>query len=191
MSQKLVILSAPSGAGKTTVAHHLMQSDLNLAFSISACSRAKRAKETDGIDYYFLDAWEFRQRIVNGDFLEWEEVYPDHYYGTLKAEVQRLLREGKNVLFDVDVKGGLNVKKFYGSQALSIFIMPPSIEVLHERLLKRSSDGPELIRMRIEKASEEIAFAPQFDQILINHDLDQTLHDAYTMVKAFLDADSE
>ncbi len=184
---KLIILSAPSGAGKTTVARHLLASALNLGFSVSACSRPKREKEADGVDYHFLTADQFRKKIEEGAFLEWEEVYPDHFYGTLRAEVDRLSGLGHHVLFDVDVNGGLNIKKHYGNRALSVFIMPPSLEVLRERLEKRSSDSPEKIWMRLEKAQIEMSQANLFDRIVVNKELEQTLHDAFLLVKKFLD----
>jgi len=138
---KLIIFSAPSGAGKTTIVHHLLKSGLDLQFSISAASREKRKNEIDGKDYYFIPADEFRKKIENNEFLEWEEVYKDHYYGTLKSEVERIWSEGLHVIFDVDVVGGMNIKKYYGDRALSVFVMPPSVKHLEERLRKRSTDS--------------------------------------------------
>jgi guanylate kinase len=149
---RLIIISAPSGAGKSTLVRYLLTQDLNISFSISATSRKPRGEEKNGVEYYFLSPGEFRERINNNEFLEYEEVYPDRYYGTLKSEVDRILEEGFNVIFDVDCIGGLNIKKIYGEQALSIFIMPPSIEVLRERLEKRGTDSPKVIEGRLAKA---------------------------------------
>ena len=183
---KLIILSAPSGAGKTTIAKALLSADLNLEFSISACSRQKRAGEIDGKDYFFLNPGEFKARIEKGEFLEWEEVYPDHFYGTLKSEVQRIWGQNHNVLFDIDVFGGRKIKQIYGNQALALFIQPPNIDTLIERLNSRSSDPPEKIAMRINKATEELEFAQFFDHSIINDELDQAISEALDYIKPFL-----
>lgn len=183
---KCVILSAPSGAGKTTIARHLLNAGLNLEFSITACSRSMRTGETDGVDYYFMTTGEFRKRVIAGEFLEWEEVYPDHFYGTLKSEIKRIQAKGHRVLFDVDVVGGLNIKKIYKDQALSVFISPPSVEALKERLEKRATDSPEKIQLRLDKAKTEMARAPEFDAIIVNDNLEDALAKAEKLVKEFL-----
>ena len=182
---KLVIFSAPSGAGKTTIVKHLLSVNDDLEFSISATSRAPRITETNGVDYYFLSEKEFRNKINNNEFLEWEEVYPGIYYGTLKSEVERIRDKGKHVVFDVDVAGGTNIKKFYGEEALAVFIQPPSIEELQLRLIRRSTDAPEIIRKRVEKAAYEMTFSPNFDVILVNNDLQQALSEAEKIIKTF------
>ncbi len=186
MAGKLIILSAPSGAGKSTLVHHLLNSNLNLEFSISATSRSPRATEKDGIDYYFLSPEEFKQKIANNEFLEYEEVYPDCFYGTLRSEVDRITQKGKNVIFDVDVKGGLNIKRQFGDQALAIFVAPPNMEALKERLLKRGTETHEMIQKRIEKAAYEMSFAPQFDKIIINDDLEKAKKEIEETVRDFL-----
>ena len=187
MKPKVVIFSAPSGAGKTTEVKHLLaMPEFNLSFSISACSRKKREGEVDGKDYYFLSADEFRKKIENNDFLEWEEVYADHFYGSLKSEVDRLTAAGKNVVFDVDVKGGLNIKKYYGENALAVFVMPPSVEVLEKRLRDRSTDSEEAIRTRIDKAVYELSFSDKFDVVLVNDKLDETFAKAEKLIGDFL-----
>ena len=187
MKPKVVIFSAPSGAGKTTVVKHLLSMpEFNLSFSISACSHKKREGEVDGKDYYFLSADEFRKKIENNDFLEWEEVYADHFYGSLKSEVDRLTAAGKNVVFDVDVKGGLNIKKYYGENALAVFVMPPSVEVLEKRLRDRSTDSEEAIRTRIDKAVYELSFSDKFDVVLVNDKLDETFAKAEKLIGDFL-----
>jgi guanylate kinase len=165
MKGKLIIFSAPSGAGKTTIVRHLLEKNLNLEFSVSATSRAPRPNETNGKDYYFLTEKEFKQKIENNEFLEWEEVYKGIYYGSLKSEVERIRNLGKNVIFDVDVVGGLNIKKFYGDEALAIFVQPPSVEELRKRLISRSTETEEKIQMRIAKAEHELSFAKQFDKL--------------------------
>lgn len=182
---KLIIFSAPSGAGKTTIVKHLLKQNAALEFSISATSRAPRISETNGVDYYFLSEEEFRSKINNNEFLEWEEVYPGTYYGTLISEVERIRDKGKHVVFDVDVVGGTNIKKFYGEDALAVFIQPPSVEELKLRLIRRSTDSPEIIRKRVEKAAYEMAFSSNFDVILVNNDLQQALSEAEKIVKAF------
>lgn len=184
---KLIIFSAPSGAGKSTIVRHMLAQDLNLQFSISATSRQPRGEEQNGVEYFFLTPGEFKERIANGDFLEYEEVYPDKFYGTLKSEVDRILAEGKNVVFDIDCIGGLNVKRIYGDRALSIFVMPPSIQVLRERLEKRGTDSPEIIEGRLAKAEYEISFAPQFDLIVMNDDFDKAKEETYRAIKEFLE----
>ena len=185
-SKKLIIFSAPSGSGKSTLVQYLMQQNPNLAFSISCTSRQPRGSEKDGVEYYFLSPDEFRRRIDNDEFLEYEEVYTDKFYGTLKSEVERLCDAGKVVLFDVDVKGGINIKKFYGERALSIFVMPPSVEELSRRLHGRGTDTEEVIQTRLDKAAYEMTFAPQFDTIVVNDNLDVAKAEVLQKVKAFL-----
>ncbi len=185
---KLIVFSAPSGAGKTTLVRHLLkQKELNLAFSISAASREARDNEKDGKDYYFLGIKEFKNRIRNEDFLEFEEVYKDQFYGTLKAEVERLWALGKNVIFDIDVVGGLRLKKKFPERTLAIFVKPPSINELQIRLKKRKTETAEKIAMRVAKASTEMATAPQFDVIIKNDDLTQAKERAILIVKDFID----
>lgn len=183
---KLVIFSAPSGAGKSTIVNYLLTQNLNLQFSISATSRLPRGTEKHGTEYYFLSPEEFRGKIKEDEFLEYEEVYQDKLYGTLKSEVERILNSGGNVIFDVDVVGGCNIKRFYGDKALSIFIEPPSIEELRCRLEKRGTDSPEIIEARIAKAEQEIAFASQFDIIIINDNLEKAKEKALKVVTDFL-----
>lgn len=186
MQGKLIIFSAPSGAGKTTIVKHLLQQDLNLEFSVSATSRGMRHTETDGKDYYFLSADEFRKKIENDEFLEWEEVYPGTYYGTLKTEVERIRNKGSHVVFDVDVVGGSNIKKFYGSDALAVFIQPPSVEELRKRLVSRSTDAPEVIEKRVAKAEYELTFANKFDVIIVNDELGKACKEAEERVRNFI-----
>lgn len=183
---KLIIFSAPSGAGKSTLVRYLLAQGLNLQFSVSATSRLPRGEEKNGVEYYFLTPEEFRKRIANNEFLEYEEVYPDKFYGTLKSEVDRILGEGKNVVFDVDCIGGLNIKKIYGEQALSIFVMPPSVEVLRERLEKRGTDTPRVIESRLAKAEYEMSFAPRFDVIVCNDDFDRAKDEVLKLVSDFI-----
>ncbi|MFY8138572.1 MAG: guanylate kinase [Flavobacteriales bacterium] len=184
---KAIIFSAPSGAGKTTIVHHLLGNEaLRLSFSVSATSRPKRGHEQDGKDYYFLSSEDFLIRAKAGEFVEWEEVYKDQYYGTMKSEIERIWAEGKNVIFDVDVVGGLNLKKIFGDRALAVFVQPPSIEVLNFRLRNRSTETPEKIAMRIEKAKHEMAFAPKFDMILVNDKLPEALAQAELRVQEFI-----
>jgi guanylate kinase len=186
MKGKLIIFSAPSGAGKTTIVRHLIEKNLNLEFSVSATSRGPRPRETHGKDYYFLSAEEFKKKIKNDEFLEWEEVYNGVYYGSLKSEVERIRNLGKNVIFDVDVVGGLNIKKFYGDEALAIFVQPPSVEELRNRLKKRSTETEEKIQMRIAKAEHELSFANQFDKLINNNDLMQACREAEKIIREFL-----
>ncbi len=184
---KAIIFSAPSGAGKTTLVHHLLNNtDLQLAFSISATTRPKRSHEVDGKDYYFLQPAEFLTRAKNGEFLEWEEVYENQYYGTLRSEMDRIWSLGKHVIFDVDVIGGLNLKKIFGENALAIFVEPPSLEALQFRLRHRSTETPEKIAMRIAKAQSEMAYAPKFDTIIVNDILEDALIQSELRVTAFL-----
>lgn len=183
---KAIIISAPSGAGKTTIVHKIIGMNFGLEFSISATSRPKRGEEIDGQDYYFLSADEFKEKIKNDEFLEWEEVYPDQFYGTLKSEVDRIWSKGNHVIFDVDVIGGLNLKRYFGAKGLSLFIMPPSIEVLKERLKSRKTETEEKIQMRINKASEEISKAKEFDKVIINDDLNHALTDTRHFLEIFL-----
>lgn len=184
---KAIIFSAPSGAGKTTLVHHLLNNtDLQLAFSISATTRPKRSHEVDGKDYYFLQPSEFLTRAKNGEFLEWEEVYENQYYGTLRSEMDRIWSLGKHVIFDVDVVGGLNLKKIFGENALAIFVEPPSLEALQFRLRHRSTETPEKIAMRIAKAQSEMAYAPKFDTIIVNDILEDALIQSELRVTAFL-----
>jgi guanylate kinase len=183
---KLIIVSAPSGAGKTTIVRHLLSFPFNLAFSVSATCRKPRSNEKEGIDYYFLSAEEFKRRIECKEFLEWEEVYPGIFYGTLKKEIDRLLENGRNVIFDVDVVGGLDLKAIYKTGALAIFVSPPTLETLRERLIARSSETPEKIAVRLAKAASEMEFAQKFDVILVNDKLDVALKEAEHLVKEFL-----
>lgn len=184
---KLIVFSAPSGSGKTTIVRHLLKDDnLNLAFSISATSREKRGTEQHGKDYYFLSLKDFKQHIKNDDFLEWEEVYRDNFYGTLKSEVERLWALGKNVIFDIDVSGGLRIKRKFPEQTLAVFVKPPSIDELKIRLKKRKTESDDKINMRIAKASAELATAPLFDIIIENDNLDKALAEAEDLVGAFV-----
>ncbi len=184
---KLIIFSAPSGSGKSTIVNWLMGMEhLNLRFSISCTSRAPRGTEQHGVEYFFLTPEEFRAKILNDEFLEYEEVYADRFYGTLKAQVEKQLNEGQNVVFDVDVKGGINIKKFYGEQAMSLFIQPPSVEELRRRLVGRGTDTPEAIENRLAKAEYEMTFAPQFDHIVVNDRLDEAKAEALRLVEEFI-----
>ena len=186
MKGKLIIFSAPSGAGKTTIVKHLLGQDFNLEFSVSATSREPRKGEIDGKDYYFLSKKNFENKIEKNEFLEWEEVYPGIFYGTLKSDVERIRAQGKNVLFDVDVVGGLNIKKHYEEEALAFFVQPPSVEELKKRLQNRSTESEEKIRMRMEKAEFEMSFAERFDVVLINDKLENAFEMAKETVKEFL-----
>jgi len=184
--EKLIVISAPSGAGKTSIVHFLLKQIEVLSFSVSACSRARRKNETDGIDYHFLAVEEFQQKIKKGDFLEWEEVYKNQYYGTLKSELKRIWREGKTVIFDVDVVGGVNIKKQYSSECLSIFIMPPSLAVLEERLQKRGSESADSLQKRVTKAKGEIARSGEFDKVILNDDFVKACREAMEVIQKFI-----
>ena len=185
---KLIIFSAPSGSGKSTIVNYLMKEypELDLAFSISCTSRAPRGTERNGIEYFFLSPDEFRQKISKGEFLEYEEVYQDKFYGTLKSQVDSQANRGENVVFDVDVKGGCTIKKYYGDRALSVFIQPPSIEELRCRLEGRATDAPEVIEQRLSKAAYELTFADRFDKVIVNDDLAVAKAEAYQIVSDFL-----
>lgn len=186
MKGKLILFSAPSGSGKTTIVHHLLSKNLNMRFSISACSRKKRVNEVHGQDYFFISPDEFRKKIENNEFLEWEEVYPGHFYGTLKSEVEKLRELGHHVIFDIDVMGGLSIKKQFGKEALAVFVMPPSVKELENRLRKRNTDSEEKIAKRLEKATSEMGFAHQFDIVLLNDHLEKSLLEAEIIVGNFL-----
>lgn len=183
---KVLIVSAPSGAGKSTLVKHLLDSGMPFSFSVSATSRRPRGREKNGVEYYFLTAEEFRQKIKAGEFIEWEEVYEDHFYGTLRSEIDRIRNEGRIPLFDVDVRGGISLKKIFGDNALALFIMPPSVEELRQRLVRRGTDTPDKIDMRIEKASSEITLADRFDRIIVNDDLARACREITTLVTEFL-----
>ena len=190
MQGKLIIFSAPSDSGKSTIINKLMSEyGLRGRFSISATSRKPRGSERDGVEYYFLSEEDFRKRIGEGDFLEYEEVYPGCFYGTLRSEVDRTLAQGENVILDIDVQGGLNVKKIYGDRALTLFIQPPSIERLRERLERRGTDAPEVIERRLAKAETELSFAPKYDAIVVNDDLEEACQAAARAIEDFLTAD--
>jgi guanylate kinase len=189
MKGKAIILSAPSGAGKTTIVKHLLELDMGLEFSISACSRPPREDELDGRDYYFMSVDEFREHITRDDFLEWEEVYRDQFYGTLKSELDRIWNRNKHVIFDVDVVGGLNLKRYFGRHALAIFVKPPSMQELEKRLRQRSTDSDEMIRDRMVKAASEMEYASRFDVVLVNDDLAGTLAKGGELVRNFLAPD--
>ncbi|MDR0995890.1 MAG: guanylate kinase [Tannerella sp.] len=186
MQGKVVILSAPSGAGKSTIVRYLMGQGLHLQFSVSATNRPPRGTERQGVEYFFLSTEAFRRRIEAGDFLEYEEVYEGRFYGTLKSEVERIWQEGGHALFDIDVAGGCHLKSLYGTQALSLFIAPPNLAVLRERLEKRGTDSPEMIAQRLAKAGEEMAYAPRFDAVVVNDRLEEAQASAAALVKKFL-----
>ena len=187
---KLIVFSAPSGSGKTTIVRHLLsKTELNLDFSISAASRPPREDEVDGKDYYFLSLEDFKKKIKSDEFLEWEEVYRDNFYGTLKTEIDRIWASGKNVIFDIDVVGGLDIKHIYPEKTLAVFVKPPSIEELKIRLKKRKTEAEDKINMRVAKASIELATAPQFDFVIENNNLQKALEEAYTLVSDFVNAD--
>src|SRR5574344_1033143 len=186
MAGKLIIFSAPSGSGKSTIINYLLTKGLNLAFSVSATSRSPRGTEKDGVEYFFLTPDEFRKKITNNEFLEYEEVYTDKFYGTLKAPIEKQLQDGYNVVFDVDVVGGCNIKKYYGERALSVFIQPPSVSELRKRLEGRGTDTPEVIENRIKKAEYELGFANRFDKISIKDDLEKAKEDAVENINNFL-----
>lgn len=183
---KLVIFSAPSGAGKTTIVHHLLKVFPELEFSVSATSRPVRGDENHGSDYYFFSVDEFRKRVADGEFVEWEEVYPGQMYGTLQAEVDRIWRKGHHVIFDVDVKGGINLAKKFGERALSVFVMPPNMEALEKRLRFRATEPEEKIQMRLAKAKSELDDAVYFDTVLVNDNLEEALVRAEAIVRGFL-----
>jgi len=187
MAGKLIIFSAPSGAGKSTIVHYLLTRNLGLEFSVSATSRKPRGTEQHGKDYYYLTPEDFRQRIDNKEFIEYEEVYNDLYYGTLRSEIDRITANGNNIIFDVDVKGGLNIKKQFGERALAIFIAPPSIDELLKRLNHRGTDTPEMIAQRVGKAEYEMSFAPQFDVVVVNDDLAKAQNEAEKLVREFVE----
>ena len=183
---KAIIFCAPSGAGKTTIVRHLLAQNSDLVFSVSACSRDKRIDEKEAKDYYFLSVEAFKNKIASNDFIEWEEVYKDNFYGTLKSEIERIWGLGKHVIFDVDVEGGINLKKHFGQNALAIFVKPPTIEHLENRLKLRKTETPESIARRVGKAEIELSYAKKFDYILLNDDLEKAFVEAETLVKEFL-----
>ncbi len=187
MEPRMIIISAPSGAGKTTLVKHLLGERHDLEFSVSACSRAKRDDEEDGRDYYFLTQEEFRNKIENNEFIEWEEVYPGSFYGTLRSEVYRIWNAGRHVIFDVDVIGGLNIKKQFTNKALAVFIQPPSVEVLEQRIRKRQSDSEEKIQERVKKAAWEMTFANGFDKIIVNNEISIAKTELLNLVNGFID----
>ena len=186
MTGKLIIFSAPSGSGKSTIINYLLTQNLNLAFSISATSRPPRGTEQNGVEYFFLTPEEFKQRSADTEFLEYEEVYKDRFYGTLKSQVEKQLADGQNIIFDVDVVGGCNIKQYYGERALSVFIQPPSIEELRKRLNGRGTDSPEVIESRIAKAEFELGYAPRFDIVIVNDDLEKAKAEALKVITEFL-----
>jgi guanylate kinase len=183
---KVIIFCAPSGSGKTTIVKHLLSIDKRLAFSVSACTRKQRANEVHGKDYYFLSHEDFKQKIANNEFLEYEEVYGGNFYGTLKSEIDRIWAEGKAVLFDVDVEGGLNIKEYFGENALAIFVKPPSVEVLEDRLRFRSTETEETLKMRVDKAVHELVYESKFEHVLLNNELNEALREAENLINQFL-----
>ncbi len=185
MENKVMVFSAPSGAGKTTIVTHLLKAFNKLEFSVSATSRAPRGQEVDGKDYYFLSVKEFKKRIKNGEFVEYEEVYPGSFYGTLKSEVERIWAKGNVIMFDVDVKGGVSIKRIFGEKAFTVFIMPPSLEVMEKRLRARGTDSEEAIKTRVAKAAEEMTYAAKFDAVLVNDVLEESFEKAERLVKLF------
>ena len=187
MNGKLIIFSAPSGSGKSTIINWLMSEhkELCLAFSISCTIRAPRGTEQNGVEYFFLSPEDFKEKIANDEFLEYEEVYTDRFYGTLKSQVESQRADGQNVVFDVDVKGGFNIKRYYGDKALSIFIQPPSVDELRRRLNSRATDAPEVIEQRIARAEYELGFAPQFDRIVVNDDLEKAKAETLEIIREF------
>ena len=184
---KLIIFSAPSGSGKSTIINYLLGCNLDLAFSISATSRAPRGNEQNGVEYFFLTPDEFRAKIAKDEFIEYEEVYKDNFYGTLQSEVERIRENGMNVVFDIDVVGGVNIKNIFGNEALSMFIMPPSVEELRKRLVGRNTDNAETIEKRLAKAEYEISFADKFDKVVINDDLESAKAEALSIIKEFIE----
>ena len=185
-SGKCIIFSAPSGAGKTTIVHALLDANIGLEFSVSACSRSPRPNEVNGRDYYFLDVETFKKQIANGDFLEWQEVYTNNFYGTLRSEITRIWNQNKTVVFDVDVIGGLNLKRIFGEHALAIFVQPPTIEILEDRLRNRSTESEEKIIQRMQKAKKELAEAPKFDCIIVNDSLENAIAKSKELVLNFI-----
>lgn len=183
---KAIIFSAPSGAGKTTIVKKLLETKIPLMFSISACSRLKRGNEKDGIDYHFLSVLEFQKKIKNNEFIEWEEVYENNFYGTMKKEIEKIWESGKHVVFDVDVVGGISLKKYFGERAISIFINPPSLDILFERLTKRATDNKSSLQKRMNKAIEEIKYKDQFDKIINNDKLDIAINETVSVVENFI-----
>ncbi len=188
MKGKLIIFSAPSGSGKTTILKEVLKQRNDLEFSISACSRPPRGAEKHEVDYYFLSVEDFKQRIENNQFVEWEEVYDNRFYGTLKSELERIWAQGKHVLFDVDVVGGLNIKKMYPDQALAIFIQAPSVEILKERLIGRNTEDEENLQLRLNKAEEEMSYAPQFDKIIVNDILGEAVDNTAKIIEEFINS---
>ena len=186
MQGKAIIVSAPSGAGKTTIVKHVLATFPQLEFSISACSRQKRNNETDGFDYYFIPVEEFQKKIKNDEFVEWQEVYPESYYGTLKSELERIWSKNKVPIFDVDVYGGLNLKKYFGKEALAVFIQPPSISVLETRLRNRRTESEESLQERLRKTRQELTFALEFDRIVVNDSIENARLEMIEIVSAFL-----
>ncbi|MDR2886928.1 MAG: guanylate kinase [Bacteroidales bacterium] len=191
MTGKLVIISAPSGAGKTTIVKRLLESGLELSFSISVTTRPRRETERHGTDYFFVSAAEFRKKIDNSELVEWQEVYRDHCYGTLKSELERIWNSGRHVIFDVDVMGALNLKSIFGAEALSVFIMPPSMAELEKRLHGRGSDGCDKITMRMNKAAEEIMLAERFDKVIINDSLEKAMAEVFETVSCFINGERQ
>ncbi len=185
MENKVMVFSAPSGAGKTTIVTHLLKAFNKLEFSVSATSRAPRGQEVDGKDYYFLSVKEFKKRIKNNEFVEYEEVYPGSFYGTLKSEVERIWAKGNVIMFDVDVKGGVSIKRIFGEKAFTVFIMPPSLEVMEKRLRARGTDSEDAIKTRVAKAAEEMTYAAKFDAVLVNDVLEESFEKAERLVKLF------
>jgi len=186
MPGKLILFCGPSGSGKTTIVHHLLKNNPGLSFSISATTRPKRANETDGIDYHFLSVDDFKKKIKQDEFIEWEEVYKDRFYGTLISEIEKIWKEGKAVVFDVDVEGGLNIKKKFGDELLAVFVMPPSVDELHKRLHARETETPESLKMRVAKAEHELTYAFKFDHVLINIEIQEACEEAEKLVGEFL-----
>lgn len=186
VNEKVVIICDPSGSGKTSIVKYLLDSGLPLALSVSATSRTKRAQETDGKDYYFISADEFRKRVANGEFLEWQEVYAGQYYGTLLSELTRIWEAGNAVIFDVDVLGGLNIKKHFGDNALSIFVKPPTLECLKQRLLGRGTETEETLKKRLDKSEYELSFENKFDKVVLNDTLSVAQKEAYNLIAGFL-----
>jgi len=185
--RKLIIVAAPSGAGKTTIVHHLLEQFDELDFSVSATTRQKRADEQEGRDYYFFSPQQFKSLIRAGEFVEWEEVYENQFYGTLKQEIERLWQKGKNIIFDIDVKGALNIKNTYPERSLTIFVKPPSTEALRERLQQRETENPESLQKRLRRVEEEMQYEKNFDRVLVNNDLSKALREAEEMVREFLE----